>query len=141
MPRSIDAHRSDCPCPACRSRQGRATRPPLLGVRLPQEVQDWLRAQPEGPTAWITAQVEAAQAPADRFEHAHHEVTALIAVLAELLSRGTASHESVEIWLGGWLRGAEQTRRRQRRRKGQPMRKGARRPSQADESPPAGRGA
>lgn len=51
MARSIDQHPADCTCPPCENRrrpEERKGRQPLVGIRAPQDVIDWLRAQPGG---------------------------------------------------------------------------------------------
>lgn len=47
----ISSHRSQCGCVACRRRLGLVKVP--VNVRLPSELVEWLRQQPEGITGWI----------------------------------------------------------------------------------------
>ena len=54
MARSIDSHKEDCPCPACLKRRGLSSRPPVFGIRLPDDVREWLRSRPEGAARWVT---------------------------------------------------------------------------------------
>lgn len=55
MPRSIDGHKKECPCPACVARRRGTGATQVLTVRLSPDVRAWLLERPEGARAWIEA--------------------------------------------------------------------------------------
>ena len=61
MPRSIDRHRPDCPCPACLSRRAGTPKTAHFQTRVLAETAVWLAARPGGARAWLEEAVRAAR--------------------------------------------------------------------------------
>ena len=56
MPRSIDAHKSDCKCPACRKKTGRMKK--RLDLVIEPELENWLRREAERQNKTVTFIIE-----------------------------------------------------------------------------------
>ena len=66
-------HQEGCRCPVCRSRRGeRRKRHPVFAVRIPAELQEWMRARPEGATAWLERVITVAKEREEEGESKGH---------------------------------------------------------------------
>ena len=89
------AHKSDCPCPACRYRRGEGKgQLPHLSVRISEPIKQAILEAPEGARAYLERLVRDDQSSAER-ERELRDLRSKVSVLEHLLTQAHLGLESI----------------------------------------------